>query len=148
MAILPCRLWCCIWWENKMSYISRCVIIVFFFLNPSPCLYCFFALLLIPVLSWFDLQTACVSLSFSGQNTLSFQASEEFTELPVGVVVRGLSKIYGDRAAVQDLNISFREGHVTSLLGHNGAGKTTTMYVWHDISHFLTQFHHIFEHCD
>uniref|UniRef100_A0A3P8W266 ATP binding cassette subfamily A member 12 n=1 Tax=Cynoglossus semilaevis TaxID=244447 RepID=A0A3P8W266_CYNSE len=62
-----------------------------------------------------------------GQNTLSFQASEEFTELPVGVVVRGLSKIYGDRAAVQDLNISFREGHVTSLLGHNGAGKTTTM---------------------
>lgn len=134
--------------EQNVLHFTVCHHCFVFFLNPSPCLYCFFALLLIPVLSWFDLQTACVSLSFSGQNTLSFQASEEFTELPVGVVVRGLSKIYGDRAAVQDLNISFREGHVTSLLGHNGAGKTTTMYVWHDISHFLTQFHHIFEHCD
>lgn len=65
----------------------------------------------------------------SGQSTLSSQAGEDFSELPVGVALHGLSKIYGDRVAIENLNISFYEGHVTSLLGHNGAGKTTTMYV-------------------
>uniref|UniRef100_A0A674MJG4 ATP-binding cassette, sub-family A (ABC1), member 12 n=1 Tax=Takifugu rubripes TaxID=31033 RepID=A0A674MJG4_TAKRU len=45
----------------------------------------------------------------------------------MGVSLHGLSKLYGDRVAIQNLNISFYEGHVTTLLGHNGAGKTTTM---------------------
>uniref|UniRef100_A0A8C4GMZ7 ATP-binding cassette, sub-family A (ABC1), member 12 n=1 Tax=Dicentrarchus labrax TaxID=13489 RepID=A0A8C4GMZ7_DICLA len=54
-------------------------------------------------------------------------AGEDFSELPVGVALHGLGKIYGDRVAIQNLNVSFYEGHVTSLLGHNGAGKTTTM---------------------
>lgn len=49
----------------------------------------------------------------------------------MGVALHGLSKIYGDRVAIENLNVSFYEGHVTSLLGHNGAGKTTTMYVGH-----------------
>ncbi|XP_042350102.1 glucosylceramide transporter ABCA12 [Plectropomus leopardus] len=61
------------------------------------------------------------------QSTLSSQAGEDFSELPVGVALHGLSKIYGDQVAIQNLNVSFYEGHVTSLLGHNGAGKTTTM---------------------
>uniref|UniRef100_A0AAQ5Z2L2 ABC transporter domain-containing protein n=1 Tax=Amphiprion ocellaris TaxID=80972 RepID=A0AAQ5Z2L2_AMPOC len=52
---------------------------------------------------------------------------ENFSDLPVGVSLHGLSKIYGDKAAIENLNVSFYEGHVTSLLGHNGAGKTTTM---------------------
>uniref|UniRef100_A0A7N9AV98 ATP-binding cassette, sub-family A (ABC1), member 12 n=1 Tax=Mastacembelus armatus TaxID=205130 RepID=A0A7N9AV98_9TELE len=64
-----------------------------------------------------------------GQNTLSRQDGEDFSGLPVGVALHGLSKIYGDRAAIQNLNVSFYEGHVTSLLGHNGAGKTTTMSI-------------------
>ncbi|XP_070770245.1 uncharacterized protein abca12 [Enoplosus armatus] len=62
-----------------------------------------------------------------GQSTLSSQASEDFSELPVGVALHGLSKNYGDQVAIENLNVSFYEGHVTSLLGHNGAGKTTTM---------------------
>uniref|UniRef100_A0A8B9K9Q2 ATP-binding cassette, sub-family A (ABC1), member 12 n=1 Tax=Astyanax mexicanus TaxID=7994 RepID=A0A8B9K9Q2_ASTMX len=52
---------------------------------------------------------------------------EEFTGLPVGVSLQGLTKTYGSRKAIENLNLSFYEGHVTSLLGHNGAGKTTTM---------------------
>uniref|UniRef100_G3NTA6 ATP-binding cassette, sub-family A (ABC1), member 12 n=1 Tax=Gasterosteus aculeatus aculeatus TaxID=481459 RepID=G3NTA6_GASAC len=60
-------------------------------------------------------------------STLSSQAGEDFSKLPVGVSLYGLSKSYGDRAAIENLNVSFYEGHVTSLLGHNGAGKTTTM---------------------
>lgn len=77
----------------------------------------------------------------SGQSTLSSQAGEDFSELPVGVALHGLSKLYGDRVAIQNLNVSFYEGHVTSLLGHNGAGKTTTMYVWHSLSPFSLYQH-------
>ncbi|XP_023284363.1 ATP-binding cassette sub-family A member 12 [Seriola lalandi dorsalis] len=62
-----------------------------------------------------------------GQSTLSSQDGEDFSALPVGVALHGLGKIYGDRVAIENLNVSFYEGHVTSLLGHNGAGKTTTM---------------------
>uniref|UniRef100_A0A3Q1B3N0 ABC transporter domain-containing protein n=1 Tax=Amphiprion ocellaris TaxID=80972 RepID=A0A3Q1B3N0_AMPOC len=60
-------------------------------------------------------------------SNLSSQMGENFSDLPVGVSLHGLSKIYGDKAAIENLNVSFYEGHVTSLLGHNGAGKTTTM---------------------
>nr|XP_054603018.1 glucosylceramide transporter ABCA12 isoform X2 [Nothobranchius furzeri] len=62
-----------------------------------------------------------------GKSTLAHQTGEDFLELPVGVELHGLTKMYGDKAAIQNLNISFYESHVTSLLGHNGAGKTTTM---------------------
>ncbi|XP_061092959.1 glucosylceramide transporter ABCA12-like [Conger conger] len=55
------------------------------------------------------------------------QVEEEFLGLPVGVALQGLTKTYGTRAAVQNLTVSFYEGHATALLGHNGAGKTTTM---------------------
>ncbi|XP_062287286.1 glucosylceramide transporter ABCA12 [Scomber scombrus] len=62
-----------------------------------------------------------------GKNTLSGQAGEDFSELREGVALHGLTKIYGDHIAIQNLNVSFYEGQVTALLGHNGAGKTTTM---------------------
>ncbi|MED6294396.1 hypothetical protein CHARACLAT_020626, partial [Characodon lateralis] len=62
-----------------------------------------------------------------GKSSLSYRAGEDFSELPVGVALHGLTKLYGDQAAIQNLNVTFHEGHVTSLLGHNGAGKTTTM---------------------
>jgi len=43
------------------------------------------------------------------------------------IEIRGLSKRYGDRVAVDDLSFTIRPGHVTGFLGPNGAGKTTTM---------------------
>ncbi|XP_034142679.1 uncharacterized protein abca12 isoform X2 [Esox lucius] len=52
---------------------------------------------------------------------------EEVSGLPVGVALYGLTKTYGDRAAIENLSVKFYEGQVTALLGHNGAGKTTTM---------------------
>uniref|UniRef100_A0A8D3CBX5 ATP binding cassette subfamily A member 12 n=1 Tax=Scophthalmus maximus TaxID=52904 RepID=A0A8D3CBX5_SCOMX len=61
------------------------------------------------------------------KNMMSSFSWPDFSELPVGVALHGLSKMYGDRVAIQNLNVSFYEGHVTALLGHNGAGKTTTM---------------------
>ncbi|HEX6580523.1 MAG TPA: ATP-binding cassette domain-containing protein [Actinomycetota bacterium] len=43
------------------------------------------------------------------------------------VVVRSLTKRYGDLVAVDDLTFSLRAGTVTGFLGPNGAGKTTTL---------------------
>jgi lipopolysaccharide export system ATP-binding protein len=40
--------------------------------------------------------------------------------------IKGLSKAYGKRYVVRDVNISVRTGEIVGLLGPNGAGKTTT----------------------
>jgi ABC-2 type transport system ATP-binding protein len=39
----------------------------------------------------------------------------------------GLTKRYGERAAVDDLTVRVEPGRVTGFLGPNGSGKTTTM---------------------
>ena len=43
------------------------------------------------------------------------------------IEVRGLSKRYGEKIAVNNLSFSVAPGKVTGFLGPNGAGKTTTM---------------------
>ena len=43
------------------------------------------------------------------------------------IEVRGLTKRYGDKVAVNDLTFGIEPGKVTGFLGPNGAGKTTTM---------------------
>jgi ABC-2 type transport system ATP-binding protein len=43
------------------------------------------------------------------------------------IEVRGLTKRYGDKVAVNDLSFSIEPGKVTGFLGPNGAGKSTTM---------------------
>jgi ABC-2 type transport system ATP-binding protein len=43
------------------------------------------------------------------------------------ISVQGLSKRYGDHAAVDGLTFDVRRGSVTGFLGPNGAGKTTTL---------------------
>ncbi|XP_012411009.1 glucosylceramide transporter ABCA12 [Trichechus manatus latirostris] len=48
-------------------------------------------------------------------------------DLMVGVALHGVTKIYGSKVAVDNLNLNFYEGQITSLLGPNGAGKTTTI---------------------
>ncbi len=45
------------------------------------------------------------------------------------IEVRGLTKRYGSRVAVDDLTFTVRPGVVTGFLGPNGAGKSTTMRV-------------------
>jgi ABC-2 type transport system ATP-binding protein len=42
------------------------------------------------------------------------------------IEVRGLTKRFGDRVAVDDLSFAAHAGKVTAFLGPNGAGKTTT----------------------
>jgi ABC-2 type transport system ATP-binding protein len=43
------------------------------------------------------------------------------------IEVRGLTKRYGDKTAVDGLTFTVRPGIVTGFLGPNGAGKSTTM---------------------
>ena len=46
---------------------------------------------------------------------------------PTALSVNGLTKRYGDRTAVDDLDIELPSGVVAGFVGPNGAGKTTTM---------------------
>src|ERR1022692_1211012 len=43
------------------------------------------------------------------------------------IEVRGLTKRFGTKTAVDDLTFSVEPGRVTGFLGPNGAGKSTTM---------------------
>ncbi|MDW8326441.1 MAG: ATP-binding cassette domain-containing protein, partial [Anaerolineales bacterium] len=43
------------------------------------------------------------------------------------IETKGLSKRYGTKVAVENLNLTIRRGEVFGLLGPNGSGKTTTI---------------------
>lgn len=45
------------------------------------------------------------------------------------IEVSGLTKFYGPRAAIQNLNFSVKAGEIVGFLGPNGAGKSTTMRI-------------------
>lgn len=46
---------------------------------------------------------------------------------PVMVEAEGLTKFYGNFAAIRDVSFKVHQGEVVALLGPNGAGKSTTM---------------------
>jgi lipooligosaccharide transport system ATP-binding protein len=51
------------------------------------------------------------------------------TANPPLVEIRNLTKRFGDRVAVKDLDLCIYPGECLGLLGPNGAGKTTTIYM-------------------
>jgi len=52
----------------------------------------------------------------------------ELNALPM-IEAIGLSKFYGDFAAIRDVSFSVPQGQVAAFLGPNGAGKSTTMKI-------------------
>jgi ABC-2 type transport system ATP-binding protein len=47
----------------------------------------------------------------------------------MSIEVRGLSKLYGEQKAVNDISFSVNKGEIVGFLGPNGAGKSTTMKI-------------------
>ena len=39
--------------------------------------------------------------------------------------IENLTKIYGDKKAVDDLSVHIKAGEIYGFIGHNGAGKST-----------------------
>lgn len=54
----------------------------------------------------------------------------------MSVSVKGLTKIYGDQKAIDQVSFSAGKGEILGFLGPNGAGKTTTMKI---ITGFIPQ---------
>lgn len=53
--------------------------------------------------------------------------ANNFVEFLMSIEVKGVSKFYGDQAAVNDITFSIKKGEIVGFLGPNGAGKSTTM---------------------
>jgi ABC-2 type transport system ATP-binding protein len=51
----------------------------------------------------------------------------EHDSMPVALRTRGLTKFYGRRRGIEDLDLDVRAEEVFGFLGPNGAGKTTTI---------------------
>ena len=45
------------------------------------------------------------------------------------IAVKGLTKFYGELAAVNGVDLSVEQGEIFALLGPNGAGKSTTVEI-------------------
>ncbi|MBQ2444025.1 MAG: ABC transporter ATP-binding protein [Clostridia bacterium] len=41
--------------------------------------------------------------------------------------IENLTKVYGDKRAVDNLSLEIKNGEICGFIGHNGAGKTTTI---------------------
>ena len=41
--------------------------------------------------------------------------------------IRNFTKVYGEKCAVESLNLDIAGGEICGFIGHNGAGKTTTL---------------------
>jgi len=60
------------------------------------------------------------------------------------VQVRGLSKYFGDFAAVKDISFNIRRGECFGVLGPNGAGKTSTIRMIYGFSPMTAGDIHVF----
>ena len=41
--------------------------------------------------------------------------------------INNLTKVYGEKKAVDNLSLHIKPGEICAFIGHNGAGKTTTL---------------------
>ncbi len=53
----------------------------------------------------------------------------KFKILDDGLVIKKISKTYGNKEVIRDISINIKRGEIVGLLGPNGAGKTTSFYI-------------------
>jgi ABC-2 type transport system ATP-binding protein len=49
-------------------------------------------------------------------------------EFPM-IEIKGITKKFGPKIALQDINFTLKEGDLAALIGENGAGKSTLMRI-------------------
>lgn len=47
----------------------------------------------------------------------------------MSIIIKNISKVYGEQKALDDVSLEITPGHIVGLLGPNGAGKTTMMKI-------------------
>jgi ABC-2 type transport system ATP-binding protein len=47
----------------------------------------------------------------------------------MSITIKGLTKVYGEQKAVNNISININKGEIVGFLGPNGAGKSTTMKI-------------------
>ena len=47
----------------------------------------------------------------------------------MSIEVRGLTKVFGEQVALNNLSFTAKKGEIVGFLGPNGAGKSTTMKI-------------------
>ena len=53
----------------------------------------------------------------------------KFQILDDGLIIKKITKSFGNKQVVRDVSITIKRGEIVGLLGPNGAGKTTTFYI-------------------
>ena len=62
-------------------------------------------------------------------------ALEKQMKQEIMIEIRGLTKVFGELKAVDNLSVSVKPGEIFGFLGPNGAGKTTTVKILSGLMH-------------
>jgi len=66
-------------------------------------------------------------------STLEISPRTVDAEAPVRIAVKNLDFYYGEHKALKNVNLDFRDRHVTALIGPSGCGKSTLLRIFNRI---------------
>jgi len=66
-------------------------------------------------------------------STLELSPQALDAEAPVRIAVKNLDFYYGEHKALKNINLDFRDRHVTALIGPSGCGKSTLLRIFNRI---------------
>ncbi|WP_298921093.1 phosphate ABC transporter ATP-binding protein PstB [uncultured Bosea sp.] len=66
-------------------------------------------------------------------STLELSPQVLDAEAPVRIAVKNLDFYYGEHKALKNINLDFRDRHVTALIGPSGCGKSTLLRIFNRI---------------
>ena len=66
-------------------------------------------------------------------STLELSPQSLDAQAPVRIAVRNLDFYYGEHKALKNINLDFRDRHVTALIGPSGCGKSTLLRIFNRI---------------